>query len=76
MNKRFEELTLEDVQKLRRKPLSVTNAGDEVKYSFTEEDIDNAVNHLQTLYPGIVRRSFAAKMLLLNEIYRQQDNMV
>ncbi|MFQ9116207.1 hypothetical protein [Eubacterium sp.] len=69
MKQPFENLTLEDVETLKRKPISVANAGDEVKYPFTQKDVENAVKHLQTLYIGIVRRSFASKILLLNEIY-------
>ena len=49
MKQPFENLTLEDVETLKRKPISVANAGDEVKYPFTQKDVENAVKHLQTL---------------------------
>ncbi len=69
MKQPFNTLTKADVQKLRRKPIAVAYAGRGVTYNFTESDVDDAVKHLETLYTGIVRKSFAAKILLLNEIY-------
>ena len=69
MKSPFNTLTKADVQKLRRKPIAVAYAGRGVTYNFTESDVDDAVKHLETLYTGIVRKSFAAKILLLNEIY-------
>ena len=67
MKSPYNTLTKADVEKLRRKPIAVYAGG--VTYNFTEIDVDNAVSHLQTLYTGDVRKSFAAKILLLNEIY-------
>ncbi|MCR5728195.1 MAG: hypothetical protein K6G24_12105 [Lachnospiraceae bacterium] len=69
MKSPFNTLTKADVQKLRRKPIAVAYAGRGVTYNFTESDVDDAVKHLETLYTGTVRKSFAAKILLLNEIY-------
>ena len=69
MKSPFNTLTKADVQKLRRKPIAVAYAGRGVTYNFTESEVDDAVKHLETLYTGIVRKSFAAKILLLNEIY-------
>ena len=69
MKQPFNTLTKADVDELRRKSISVPSAGRGVAYSFTKSDIDNAVKHLETLYTGIVRTSFAVKILLLNEIY-------
>lgn len=69
MKSPFNTLTKADVQKLRRKPIAVAYAERGVSYNFTESDVDDAVKHLETLYTGIVRKSFAAKILLLNEIY-------
>lgn len=61
----FTSLTLEDVEKLRRK-MAVGSA----QYSFTAAQIEQARLHLQTLYPDCrVQTSFAEKMLLLNKIY-------
>lgn len=69
MKQPFNSLTKADIEKLRRKSISVPYAGRSVNYSFTKSDVENAVKHLETLYTGIVRKSFAAKILLLNEIY-------
>ena len=69
MKQPFNTLTKADVEKLRRRSISVPYAGRGVTYSFTKADVENAVKHLKTLYTGIVRESFAAKILLLNEIY-------
>ena len=67
--KRFNQLTKSDVEKLRRLSPSVPYAERGVTYNFTKQDVDDAVKHLETLYSGIVRTSFATKILLLNEIY-------
>lgn len=67
MKKPFNTLTKNDVEKLRRKSLSVTSGG--VIYNFTDAELNNAVSHLEHLYGGTVRKSFAAKILLLNKIY-------
>lgn len=69
MKQPFNTLTKADVEELRRKSISVPCAGSGIYYSFTKSDVENAVKHLETLYTGIVRDSFAAKILLLNEIY-------
>ncbi len=69
MKKPFTTITKADVEMLRRKPMSVPYAGSSVAYGFTKLDVDNAVKHLETLYSGTVTRSFAAKILLLNELY-------
>lgn len=65
----FNTLTKSDVQELRRKSVSVSNPSNAVVYNFTSADIDGAIKHLQTLYQGTIRASFAAKILLCNEIY-------
>ena len=67
MKNPFTALTKDDVEELRRKSVSVTGNG--VLYGFTETDVKNACTHLKTLYTGEVRKSFAAKILLLNLIY-------
>ena len=69
MKNPFSALNKDDVENLRRKAIAVAYAGRGVNYNFTQLDVDNAVKHLQTLYTGTVRASFAAKILLLNEIY-------
>lgn len=69
MKQPFNTITKTDVEKLRRKSISVPYAGRGITYNFTKSDIENAVKHLGTLYKGTVRASFAAKILLLNEIY-------
>lgn len=69
MKKPFNTLTKADVEKLRRKSITVPYAGRGVTYSFIKSEVANAVKHLETLYTGIVRTSFATKILLLNEIY-------
>lgn len=69
MKQPFNTLTKADVEKLKRKSISVPYAGRDVTYNFTKSDVENAVKHLETLYTGIVRKLFAAKILLLNEIY-------
>lgn len=67
--KKFTLLTKSDVETLRRKSISVPYAGMGVTFNFTKSEVEDAVKHLKTLYTGIVRTSFAAKILLLNEIY-------
>lgn len=69
MKQPFNTLTKADVEKLKQKSISVPYAGKCVTYNFTKSDVENAVKHLETLYTGTVRKSFAAKILLLNEIY-------
>lgn len=63
----FTTLTLQDVQKLRRMPMAVLATP--VPYNFSKADIDAAVLHLETIYKGRVNSTFAAKILLNNEIY-------
>lgn len=63
----FTTLTLQDVQKLRRMPMAVLATP--VPYNFSKADIDAAVLHLETIYKGRVTSTFAAKILLNNEIY-------
>lgn len=67
--KQFNALTKSDVEKLRRKPISVTSNRVGVLYNFTHADVDAAIKNLRTLYIGAIKTSFAAKILLLNEIY-------
>lgn len=69
MKQPFNTLTKADVEKLKQKSISVPYAGRCVTYNFTKSDVENAVKHLETLYTGTVRKSFAAKILLLNGIY-------
>ncbi|MDY4097936.1 MAG: hypothetical protein SOY47_14685 [Lachnospiraceae bacterium] len=69
MKKQFNTLTKSDVEMLRRKPVSVASNRDGVLYNFTQTDVDAAIKHLRTLYTGTIKTSFAAKILLLNEIY-------
>lgn len=65
----FTELTKEDVEVLRKKPISVASKEKGVKYNFTQKEVDDAREHLETIYEGKVRISFASKIILLNEIY-------
>ncbi len=67
--KTFNKLTKKDVERLRRKPVSVASKRSAVEYNFTQTDVNDAINHLKTLYTGSVKDTFAAKILLLNEIY-------
>lgn len=67
MKKPFNTLTTPDVEQLRVKKLGT--AANSFTYSFTEQDITNAVTHLETLYTGSVTRPFAIKILILNELY-------
>lgn len=61
----FTALTKKDVQWLRKQP-----AYGNCTYHFNAIDVSNARAHLQSLYPNCsVQTSFAAKILLLNEIY-------
>lgn len=71
MGKQFDTLTKEDVEKLRNKPICVPNSSQVVEYNFTNSDVQNAKEHLENIYQGTVRQSFAAKILLLNEIYNK-----
>ena len=69
MKKPFIALTKDDVETLRRKQMSVPVSKQGVNYNFTSKQMDDAIRHLKTLYTGIVRESFASKILLLNELY-------
>ncbi|MFR1709507.1 MAG: hypothetical protein ACLSV2_11440 [Clostridium sp.] len=69
MKQPFIALTKDDVETLRRKPMSVPVSKQGVNYNFTSKQMDDAIRHLKTLYTGIVRESFASKILLLNELY-------
>lgn len=60
-----------DVESLRNKDIAVPNSESGVLYPFTESDLDDAQNHLRRIYGGRVTRPFAAKILLLNEIYKK-----
>lgn len=65
----FTSLTKSDVQILRNKPMAIPSGSPGVNYNFTSKEIDDAVKHLMTLYTGVIRSSFATKILILNEIY-------
>ncbi len=65
MKKPFAMLTKQDVETIRRKPTS----GKSVVYAFSEVDVEAARMHLEKIYGGTVRESFAARILLLNELY-------
>lgn len=63
--KDFSKLTKEDVEKLRRK-----KAVGSALYDFSDEELNQARQHLQKLYPNCrVQSRFAATILLLNELY-------
>ncbi len=62
----FNQLTLQDVEDLRKKR-SISPAG--TVYQFTSADIHHAKAHLQTLYSNRVSYTYAERILLLNEIY-------
>lgn len=62
-------LTWKDVECLRKKPPTVEPGNEGVKYMFTDQQVEEMREQLMTLYPdGKVQRSFAAKILLLNEL--------
>lgn len=65
----FNTLSKNDVEYLRRQDTAKTYSGQGVSYNFTPADVDGAVRHLKTLYIGKVERTFAARVLLLNELY-------
>ncbi len=65
----FNTLTKADVEKLRRKPMAVSNNSQGVNYNFTLQQLNDARKYLETIYSSKVRATFAAKILLLNEIY-------
>lgn len=68
MKQPFTALTLKDIEILRHKR-SCVSVGN-ILYAFTLSDIINAQKHLETLYPaGRVYRTFAERILLLNNIY-------
>lgn len=61
----FPALTYTDVEWLRRQP-----AYGNCTYNFTHSQLNSARAHLQLLYPNCrVQVTFAAKILLLNELY-------
>ena len=65
--KDFTELTRDDVEKLRRKKLSIPKEKLYIRYDITEEDIEKAKKHLEEIHPDSgVYYSFAAKMYLLH----------
>lgn len=66
--KPFNLLTKMDIEYLRRLPAAVTSNGG-VNYCFTAADLAAAKAHIESLYSGCVRLSFAAKILLLDKIY-------
>ncbi len=69
MKKPFTALTKNDVEFLRRQPCSVPQGSTGVTYTFSAQEVADAIAHLKTLYTGKVEESFAMKILLLNEIY-------
>ena len=56
-------LSLSDVEVLRRKPLYGT-----CSYYLSKEELDTACAYLESLYKCKVRKSFTAKVLILNEL--------
>lgn len=69
MKNNFTDLTKEDVEYLRNKPLSVSEDQKGIYYNFTDTQINDAIKHLKTLYNGEIRKSFAVKILILNKLY-------
>lgn len=65
----FYRLTLSDVEKLRKKRSCIPAEASKINYKFSLADIIGAQKHLQKLYIGEVRLTFAERILLLNEIY-------
>lgn len=62
--KEFSKLTTEDVEKLRRK-----KAVGIAQYHYSAEELEQARQHLQKLYPNCrVQSRFAATILLLNKL--------
>lgn len=73
--KKINELTLKDIEKLRKKPMYVPKENkDKVLYNPTEEEIKGAISHLQTLYEGKVYQTFASRILILHELYPHIGN--
>ena len=70
MDRGFFELTYRDLQKLRRKDAVVVGKIDKVVYNITADDVEAAVIYLNRIYRCNVKRSFAAKMLLLYSLYQ------
>lgn len=69
MNKSFSELTIKELERLRRLPMTVPAGDPGVDYDVTDQELAAAVDHLGTLYQGQIKRSFAAKLLLLHRLY-------
>lgn len=70
--KNFFELTRTDVEELRNKPLAIFPGMPDLvmnSSNFSEADVSSAVSHLRTIYQGRINRPFAAKILMLNQIY-------
>ena len=59
-------ITLQDVEILRRKPLS-TNG---ISVSYTEQEVEAMQDHLSTnVYTGKVTAPFAAKIVRANKVF-------
>lgn len=69
MKQPFNSLTKCDVEQLRKMPAGIPMGKVPFNYNFTPADIDAAIKHLQTLYEGRIRQTFAEKILIRNEIY-------
>ena len=65
----FSDLTLKDVEWLRRQPLY----GGNCTYNFSKSELDSFRAHLSTLYPDCrVQASFTSKILLLFMLYAKE----
>ena len=63
--KSIEQLTLDDVEDLRKK-----RSGTNGKYlTVTEEEVKDMQKHLETLYKGKVQMNFAEKITYRNKAY-------
>lgn len=62
---KFTDLTLEQVEELRRKPLS----GRHIDHTITPAEYKTNLQHLKSLYTGRIYRPFVEKLTLLFSIY-------
>lgn len=70
MDRGFFETSYKNFQKLRRQDAVVVGKMDKVVYNITADDVEAAVIYLNRIYRCNVKRTFAAKMLLLYSLYQ------
>ena len=74
MRRTFNSLTKKDVEALRKKRSYIPEGGKPIIYNYTLNDILDAKKHLETLYKGRVTLPFAERILLLNDIYNNNED--